>query len=445
MNTRDDLDRRLSAWFAADAAGEPEQLLGMVLARTARTRRRPAWLIPERWISMTALSSPVAPSPRVPWRVLGAVALLILALLAVALYVGSQQRRLPAPFGLADNGQVAYVSQGQLFIADTNGRNPRAVTSDATVKGRPTWSRDGTRLAFLAYPDPDSVEVATLMVMNADGSNAIPLARDQEVMQFFSWSPDGKTIAFSSWITFPGQRDRVFLVPSDGSGAPVHIGEDDSSAFNPAFSPDGRLLAYQSDLSTYPTSGNLGYALKVMNADGTGIRVLVQRQGFIGNGWEGRAWGMEWSPVGPHRILLVTSEGDGSTATTSMSIVNVDDGTSLPIADSEGSEYGPAWSPDGTRIAFLRRDASGAESVVVLHQDGSNARVLATDVAGFTPQWSPDGQFIAVVDEPSSTGGSIRVLPVDGGDEVLIPFQLGGPDSASVPGIDAIGWQRVAK
>jgi hypothetical protein len=47
MTARDDFDGLLSAWFDDDAPGrEPEHLLGQVLARTARTRRRPAWLVP---------------------------------------------------------------------------------------------------------------------------------------------------------------------------------------------------------------------------------------------------------------------------------------------------------------------------------------------------------------------------------------------------------------
>ena len=109
MSERDAFDRRLSAWFAADAVSrEPEHLLGSVLARTARTRRRPAWLIPERWIPMSAITSRTAPATRVPWRVIVPVALLIVALAVGALLVaGSQQRRLPAPFGRAANGLIA--------------------------------------------------------------------------------------------------------------------------------------------------------------------------------------------------------------------------------------------------------------------------------------------------------------------------------------------------
>ena len=60
MTARDDFDRHLAAWLDDRAPmREPEPLLGQVLARTARTRRRPAWLIPERWIPMSVHHGPV--------------------------------------------------------------------------------------------------------------------------------------------------------------------------------------------------------------------------------------------------------------------------------------------------------------------------------------------------------------------------------------------------
>src|SRR4029079_8828494 len=88
----DDFARHLAAWLTADApTSEPEHLLGEVLARTARTRRRPAWRIPERWISMSAITSRVTTPPRVPWRTIALAALLV-ALIASALFVAGSLR-----------------------------------------------------------------------------------------------------------------------------------------------------------------------------------------------------------------------------------------------------------------------------------------------------------------------------------------------------------------
>src|SRR5262245_66177889 len=147
MKTYGDVDLLVSRWLEATApTREPEHLLDDVLTSVERTNRRPAWRIPERWIPMqTTLRW--QPSPRLVPLLL--VAVLIVALVAVAAFVGGQ-RGLPLPTGLAANGQIAYTSDGQLWLADADGSNPHAITSDSLVKGVPTWSRDGTKVAYLA-------------------------------------------------------------------------------------------------------------------------------------------------------------------------------------------------------------------------------------------------------------------------------------------------------
>lgn len=277
MKTRDDLDGRLSAWFAADAAAEPEHLLGQVLARTARTRRRPAWRIPERWIPMTAVTSPWVPGSPVTRRVL-AVALLVLALVAGALYiVGTQLNRSLPLTGPAGNGRIAYISNGQLFTARADRSDATRIDTDSRVKGIPTWSRDGTRQAFLAYKTPTSTEFASLIVTGRDGSNPVTIVSDAQSLGFYSFSPDGKTMAFSKWITYQGQRDRIFLAPTDGSAAPVQIGDPDLSAWNPAFSPDGTRIAFASDHCQPGATGSCGFGLHVMSASGADVRELTAR------------------------------------------------------------------------------------------------------------------------------------------------------------------------
>jgi len=120
MTTRDDFDRHLAAWFEASApSSEPEPLLGQVLARTARTRRRPAWRIPERWIPMSAITTRSARVGQVPWRTIGLIALLIVTLVAGVLVIaGTRRPALPPPFGVAGDGKVLYSFDGDIFVRD---------------------------------------------------------------------------------------------------------------------------------------------------------------------------------------------------------------------------------------------------------------------------------------------------------------------------------------
>ena len=153
MTARDDFDRLLSAWFDDDAPGrEPEHLLGQVLARTARTRRRPGWLVPERWLSVQLVTR-WQTVPRVAPLV---VALgLLLALLAAALLL-SGRPRLPAPFGPAANGLIAYMSGPQIVVAPIGGSDPRPLTPAADVAGEPVFSPLGRRIAYKLFEFPQS-------------------------------------------------------------------------------------------------------------------------------------------------------------------------------------------------------------------------------------------------------------------------------------------------
>jgi hypothetical protein len=109
--------------------------------------------------------------------------------------------------------------------------------------------------------------------------------------------------------------------------------------------------------------------------------------------------------------------------------VNVDDEIALVDARTrrvtnltnapDSDEWGPAWSPDGTRIAFSS-DREGLPQIYVMDADGSHLERLS-DVEGEYPSWSPDGSTIAFA---SQVGGTtpfgdpdydILVMDADGG------------------------------
>ncbi len=93
----------------------------------------------------------------------------------------------------------------------------------------------------------------------------------------------------------------------------------------------------------------------------------------------------------------------------------------------------PAWSPDGTQIAFTRTgDESGTTSkdVFVMTADGSGARPVADTTADdFKPSWSPDGKNLLIIsNRKSDLGGPRKLFDLwltrisDG--EVLSPMNL---------------------
>ena len=168
--------------------------------------------------------------------------------------------------------------------------------------------------------------------------------------------------------------------------------------------------------------------------------------GIAGDPFGGRTWGVEWSPDS-REILFVVAQGEGATASSSLRVVFADGSAAdRAIADGVGNEYGPSWSPTGDRIAFLRRDASGTRTAVVADIDGSGEQVIASGVAGFTPQWSPDGRSVAYVEAFTAAGGSIRIVRLDGSaPDVVVSTTIIATAWDTTPGVDAIGWQRIAR
>ena len=87
-----------------------------VLAITAATRQRPRWTFPERWLPMTVVAHQPVLAPRLPWRAIG-VFLIVVALLAAALFAVGSRHHVPAPFGPARNGAIVF-GNGDIYVRD---------------------------------------------------------------------------------------------------------------------------------------------------------------------------------------------------------------------------------------------------------------------------------------------------------------------------------------
>lgn len=81
-------------------------------------------------------------------------------------------------------------------------------------------------------------------------------------------------------------------------------------------------------------------------------------------------------------------------------------------ASGGGRETHPAWSPDGRRLAFVRKDARFVPHLVLMDADGGNLRVRASNV--HSPSWSPDGHRLAVARGDCVYECGIFVISVDG-------------------------------
>ena len=129
-----------------------------------------------------------------------------------------------------------------------------------------------------------------------------------------------------------------------------------------------------------------------MNADGSGLRRLTRDPASDG--------GPAWSPDG-RKIAFTRSHSPAERRgpwVSDVYVINAD-GSGERNLTGDGVSGGPTWSPDGRKLAFTsRRDASGlwGGSIYVMDADGSGQRRLTRD-AGFVLGWSRDGRKIAFV------------------------------------------------
>jgi hypothetical protein len=213
-----------------------------IVRRTARMRQRPAWTFPERWLPMDVVTRSV-PTPSLPWRQLGVLALIgLLIAAALVAFVGSQQRELPAPFGLAANGDIAYEAGGNLYVADSATGSARPVTTGPETDLDPVWSLDGTRIVFERKVVGDTGP-GWLIVSDEDGRGLVRVTPEPlPGLATWSFSPDGRSIvAFAS-----GERGPVIMVAaSDGTDEPrffdVGATSDDGP---PQYRPDGSEIMF---------------------------------------------------------------------------------------------------------------------------------------------------------------------------------------------------------
>jgi uncharacterized delta-60 repeat protein len=222
-------------------------------------------------------------------------------------------------------------------------------------------------------------------------------------------SPDGKQIAFISWRA--GEPD-LYVMQADGSDVrrltdspfdSVRVADFPYLADRTtiAWSPDSRRIAFDAELVT-PLSASCStlpsWATYVVDADGTNLHRLAAD-----------ARSPSWSPDGTRIAFVRHGDGTGSGA--------------VVVADAAGRHAvgvgaRPLWSPAGGLIAFSVEAARRA--IAVVHPDGSGRRVLARVTYVDRLFWSPDGRELAFTDDRG-----IELVPVGGG-RVRLVSRYGG-------------------
>jgi TolB protein len=166
-------------------------------------------------------------------------------------------------------------------------------------------------------------------------------------------------------------------------------------------------------------------------------------------------------PLTGNGKIAYASDADGGQGNWDIYVMNPD-GTGLTRLTSDPNvEARPAWSPDGTKIAFNRSKADGSDSeIYVMNADGSGVKNLTGGAGGSKPAWSPDGKRIAFqrrsevyvmnadgsdVRQLTHSGDGVADYPAWSADGATVAFSSGlaNPGALFLVNMDGSGLRRI--
>ncbi len=271
-------------------------------------------------------------------------------------------------------------------------------------------------------------------------------------------SPEGDWIAYTverDDVDADEARSRVWMVPGDGGEAVPMTAEGESSS-HPRWSPDGKYLAFLSARDDGPTQ------VWLLARHGGEAQQLTDTAQSVG--------GFEWSPDSLRMLLLLKDPTEAELAAheqgddfeekapppwvidrrqfkedwvgyldrrrTHIYVLDIESKALVQVTSGDYDDSQPAWSPDGTRIAFTSNRTEEPDGnfntdiwPVPAEPGHEPGRVTSSPTADASPTWSADGRTIA-----HTTAGEgavawystahIAVTPAVGGETRLLAESL---------------------
>jgi Tol biopolymer transport system component/tRNA A-37 threonylcarbamoyl transferase component Bud32 len=364
-----------------------------------------------------------------------------------------------------DGNQIAFTWSGEggdnedIYVKLIDAGPPLRLTNDPASDRSPAWSPDGRSIAFLRGQSQNRAALIIIPALGGPERKLTDITRNTDwpfAGGDLSWSvdskhlvvadreapsepsslflisvethekrrllapaanslgdghpaiaPDGRSLAFIRSPTYTVSDLYVLALSADlqPAGEPRRLTFDNRRVHSPAWLPDGAQIVFSSDRNGRP-------CLWRITPDG---RAKPDRVNSVGDGADALALARRGTG-GAFRMVYVDSSGAGrDVQRLPLRDASSGGGQPIKIIASTRDDTSPAYSPDGTKIAFSS-NSSGSYEIWVCASDGTNAVQLTSFAGPVTdhPSWSPDGKSIAFHSRPDGQA-EIYVIGSDGG------------------------------
>jgi TolB protein len=252
----------------------------------------------------------------------------------------------------------------EIFMMDYDGSNVKQITQHNSVAMGPTWSPDGTKIAYsLITKNKKNIKNINLYEFDFKTNSAKLLSDRTGINSGANYHPNGRNIVLT--MSFLGVPD-IFVFDPVASTV-TRLTKTDSVEVDPAYSPDGKNIAFVSSRAGRPM-------IYRMNADGSNVTRLTFAGTYNAT--------PNWSPDGKRLVFAGWVDRSFDIFTMSASGSNLE-----RLTKGQGNNEDPAFSPDGNFVVFSS-NRSGGKQVYVMNTDGNYVKRLTYGLGECVgPKW----------------------------------------------------------
>ncbi len=281
-----------------------------------------------------------------------------------------------------DGKSVAFDLLGDIYVMPISGGTPNRIAEGLAYETQPRFSADGKRIAFTS----DRGGGDNIWVMNVDGSDKRQLTKeDFRLLNQASWSPNGQFIAAKKHFTTQrslGTGEVWLYHISGGSGVPLVKRPNEThqkELGEPIFAPDGKHIYFTRNTTSGPI--------------------------------------FEYAQDSNNQIFAIER-------------YDLETGETEFVVGGEGGAVRPTPSPDGKKLAYVRREKTRSKLYLRDLETGADHKLFDTLDQDVQETWAVTGVYPNMAWTPDSAslifwaGGKLNRLDLASGKSAVIPFRI---------------------